>query len=204
MLHRQACRGQSLVEYAVLLGITAAAVIGMQTYTRRALQAKLKTQVDHWLTTAIDPANLPEECKKAGQTDPKVCAQFLGAQIVDEEDTRLFRQRSQADGEQRRSYTYSSAGRVTTITRRKEGVGVRRVGDGRIVTLNLPPPQFVRRPNLPDGSPQQPFPLTGIGLPTNPTGPPGEPGPGDGSLPGIPDVPGTPDNPQKGNTRNTR
>ncbi len=205
----QARLAQSAVEYSILLSIVAAAVIGMQTYTRRAVQAKVKSQVDYWLTTAIDPANLPEECKNAGYTIPKVCAQFLGTQVVKPEDTRQFSQVTRSNGGQKRTYSYSSAGKITTISRKKDGTSVRRTGSGLVVTLNLTPPQFVRRPSLPDGLPQKPFPITGIGLgdpgPTHdPTGSTPGDGVGNGSLPQDPTqgLPGTKSN--KMTTRRSR
>ncbi len=36
-------RGQSTIEYAVLVAVVAAAFIAMQTYARRAIQANFKT-----------------------------------------------------------------------------------------------------------------------------------------------------------------
>lgn len=39
-------RGQSTLEYAVLVGVVAAAFIAMQVYARRAIQANFKTLED--------------------------------------------------------------------------------------------------------------------------------------------------------------
>lgn len=39
-------RGQSIVEYAILLGIVTAAVLGMQVYAKRGIQAGLKMTAD--------------------------------------------------------------------------------------------------------------------------------------------------------------
>ena len=39
-------RGQSVAEYAILVGVVIAAIIGMQLYVKRGLQAKSKAVVD--------------------------------------------------------------------------------------------------------------------------------------------------------------
>lgn len=45
--HRLLClRGQSVVEYSVLFGTVCAVMIGMQVYTKRAVQGRLKQGVD--------------------------------------------------------------------------------------------------------------------------------------------------------------
>ena len=46
MSTRVRARGQSLAEYAILLGIVAAAAVTMQVYARRGLQAGLKAAAD--------------------------------------------------------------------------------------------------------------------------------------------------------------
>ena len=40
-------KGQSTAEYAIVLGLVIAAVIGMQTYVRRGLQGRIRDAVDH-------------------------------------------------------------------------------------------------------------------------------------------------------------
>ena len=42
--------GQSTAEYAIVLSIVIAAVIGMQVYVKRGLQAKVKGAMDHFAT----------------------------------------------------------------------------------------------------------------------------------------------------------
>lgn len=39
-------KGQSTAEYAILIGVVIAAAVGIQTYVKRGLQAKFKTEVD--------------------------------------------------------------------------------------------------------------------------------------------------------------
>ena len=48
--HRQA--GQSTAEYAIVLGVVITALVGMQLYIKRGLNAKVKNVTDH-LTTQI-------------------------------------------------------------------------------------------------------------------------------------------------------
>lgn len=44
-------QGQSTAEYAVVLGVVIAAVIAMQVYVKRGLQAKIKGVADHYSAT---------------------------------------------------------------------------------------------------------------------------------------------------------
>ena len=46
-------RGQNTLEYAVLIAIVAAAVVAMQTYVRRAIQANLKN-VEQEINASIE------------------------------------------------------------------------------------------------------------------------------------------------------
>ena len=41
-------RGQSTAEYAVVIGVVVAAIIAMQVYVRRGMQAKVKDVTDHF------------------------------------------------------------------------------------------------------------------------------------------------------------
>ena len=47
--------GQSTLEYAIFLTVVAAALIGMSTYVRRAVQANLKTVEDNINAEAVQP-----------------------------------------------------------------------------------------------------------------------------------------------------
>ena len=42
------CAGQSTAEYAILVGVVIAAVVGMQVYMKRGLQAKVAQVADHY------------------------------------------------------------------------------------------------------------------------------------------------------------
>ncbi|MDP8259862.1 MAG: hypothetical protein P9L96_02510 [Candidatus Gygaella obscura] len=50
-------KGQSTAEYAILIGLVIAAAIGMQTYVKRGMQAKLRAQVINTVGTIIDVEN---------------------------------------------------------------------------------------------------------------------------------------------------
>ncbi len=47
-------KAQSTAEYAVLIGLVIAAAIGMQTYVKRGMQARLRAQVINTVGTIID------------------------------------------------------------------------------------------------------------------------------------------------------
>lgn len=48
-------RGQSIVEYAVFLAVVTAAVVAMQLYVRRGIQANLKSLEDRVNAEAVNP-----------------------------------------------------------------------------------------------------------------------------------------------------
>lgn len=192
MRRRGVGRGQSLSEYAVLLGVVAAAVVGMQLYVKRGVQAKLRTGVDHWLAVStMRDGNIPEACTDQGILNPADCAQFFGSQIDDVEELEAIGRTTFATtksaGMQRKVYTYVSNGAQMTVTRNKDGTSVnRKIDDGLFITRGLPPPEFVRRPRLPSGLP------SGSSIPSS-NGPGGSGG-GGGTFPGDPDpgaAPGT-------------
>ena len=80
-------RGQSTIEYAVGITVALAALLGMQAYTKRGLQARLKTVVDG-ATTAIGAPT---------QYEPY----YAGAASVVTEDSR-------------ETFTYAPGGTITT------------------------------------------------------------------------------------------
>lgn len=188
MRRRGVGRGQSLSEYVVLLSVVAAAVVGMQLYVKRGVQAKLRTGVDHWLAVStMRDGNIPKECADQGIFDPADCAQFFGSQIDDVAELEAMGittfATTQSEGMQQKVYTYASNGAQVTITRNKDGTSVnRKIDDGLFITRGLPPPEFVRRPRLPSGLP------SGSSIPSS-SGPGGSGG-GGGTFPGDPD-PGT-------------
>ena len=47
---RKITKGQSSAEYAVILSLVVAAVIGMQVYVKRGLQARVKAGTDAFVT----------------------------------------------------------------------------------------------------------------------------------------------------------
>ena len=47
------CTGQSVLEYAVLIGVVAAALVAMQLYVRRSIQANLKALEDQVNAEAV-------------------------------------------------------------------------------------------------------------------------------------------------------
>ena len=48
------CRGQSILEYVVLIAVVAAAFVAMYTYARRAVQANFR-QIEHSLLSEALP-----------------------------------------------------------------------------------------------------------------------------------------------------
>ena len=53
-------QGQSTLEYAIFTAVVAAALVGMQTYVRRSIQANLKTMEDRINTEqGLPPAGAP-------------------------------------------------------------------------------------------------------------------------------------------------
>ena len=48
-------RGQSVLEYAIFIAVVAAALIGMNTYVTRAIQANLKGAEDQINAEAVKP-----------------------------------------------------------------------------------------------------------------------------------------------------
>ncbi|UCB56774.1 MAG: hypothetical protein JSV30_06170 [Candidatus Omnitrophota bacterium] len=50
-------KGQSTAEYAIVIGLIIGAVIGMQTYVKRGVQARVKDAVDGFATRADHKAN---------------------------------------------------------------------------------------------------------------------------------------------------
>lgn len=51
-------KGQNTAEYAILISLVVAAVIAMQTYVQRGLQAKMRDAVKDYMVNKIDAAGL--------------------------------------------------------------------------------------------------------------------------------------------------
>lgn len=201
-------RGQSLSEYAVLIGVVAAAVVSMQLYVKRGVQAKLKVGVDHWLASStMSDGHVPQDCADAGHNDPADCAQFFGAQIDDDRPGVNTVSATVSNGDGKKQVSYNSTGAQVSITDTRDGTSVTNVSLGRTVTIGLPFPQFIRQPKLPTGlggSGSTQIPRAGVGLPDpggptepptpTPTGPPG----GGQPVPIGPTTPTAPTGPQAG------
>ena len=54
-------RGQSVAEYAILIGVVIAAVVGMQLYVKRGLQGKAKAVVDDFATATRGGIASPQQ-----------------------------------------------------------------------------------------------------------------------------------------------
>ena len=61
-------RGQSVTEYAIVFSVVAAAVIGMQIYLKRGLQAKEKGTVDLLTQVSSAPLNAAGDTRTLGKT----------------------------------------------------------------------------------------------------------------------------------------
>jgi len=94
-------RGQSVAEYAILVGVVVAAIVGMQVYVKRSLQGKVKAVADSFATDAsgvVSPLQYEPYYTGAGETETKVVRQkatekmTAGGRIsrtgIDEETTR--------------------------------------------------------------------------------------------------------------------
>jgi Flp pilus assembly pilin Flp len=64
-------RGQSTAEYAVLIALVVAAVVGMQTYVKRGLQARMKDAGDDYIT-ALGATKQYEHTKISSQSTHEV------------------------------------------------------------------------------------------------------------------------------------
>lgn len=154
--------GQHLAEYAIIIGVAATAVVGMQTYVRRVIQARVKAQIDQLLVVA--PAgSLPSKCTDATPpiTDPAECTQFLGTVIQDVTElearaggpTELSRATRETHQQTATAYSNPGDGTTATFTLRNDGTLFRVTGTADSLTKNNLPPEFVRRPQLPNGLP---------------------------------------------------
>ena len=63
-------RGQTTAEYAVLIGVVVAALVGMQIYVRRAMNAKLKDASDSVSTTVGNQLGIPVTTAEQVQYEP--------------------------------------------------------------------------------------------------------------------------------------
>lgn len=80
-------RGQAITEYAILLGVVAAALFGMQLYAKRSLQAGLKSVADRLgeQATAIQAENEADVDEAASESQTAVSnsvEQQLGGAVV--------------------------------------------------------------------------------------------------------------------------
>ena len=68
LTHRASRLGQSVTEHAVIGAVILAALIGMQTYLRRGVQARIKTSTDNLLAISDEDATNPDPTKRGEQT----------------------------------------------------------------------------------------------------------------------------------------
>ncbi len=77
-------RGQNLTEFVVVGAVVLAALVGMQTYLRRGIQARLKTSTDNLLAitnedaTATDPARRGEATQRFGSASSQQALDATG------------------------------------------------------------------------------------------------------------------------------
>ena len=81
-------RAQSFIEYALLLTVIAAALLGMQLYAKRGIQAGIKTATDRMSPFPNDPqgelAQLAGMNQEAGQRQDEALSNFdLGGRLLD-------------------------------------------------------------------------------------------------------------------------
>lgn len=105
------CRGQAIMEYAIVIGLVIAALLGMQVYAKRSIQASIKTAAD-----GLSPF--------AGDTDGKK-AQIAGAsyeagerrnRAITEAGTVLERRAAVTTDVQRKLAISEKAGGVRSTT----------------------------------------------------------------------------------------
>ena len=61
--------GQSTAEYAIVLGVVITALVAMQMYVKRGINAKVKNVTDH-LTTQVGSGDLPLKGAQLSQYEP--------------------------------------------------------------------------------------------------------------------------------------
>ena len=68
-------KAQSTAEYAVLFGLVVGAVLAMQTYVKRSLQAKIADSGDYLTRVSGDPAGIGQQIGTRKQYEPYYLAQ---------------------------------------------------------------------------------------------------------------------------------
>lgn len=63
-------RGQSTAEYAILIGVVIAAIVAMQIYVKRGMQAKVKSVSDYFTNVTGDAAGTGVSLNTLSQYEP--------------------------------------------------------------------------------------------------------------------------------------
>lgn len=92
-------RGQSVTEYVVVISVVAAAVIGMQIFVKRGLQAKQKDVTDHYTNAGGDIASLGVDLAKVAQYEPYYSTEGTYRTEI---ENKAFNERMLAQGQIRR------------------------------------------------------------------------------------------------------
>jgi Flp pilus assembly pilin Flp len=117
--------GQAIVEYAILIGIVTAAILGMQIYAKRGVQAGVKMMADRMSPAVNDPqgerAQLEGMRYESGDRRTSVVSE--GAVLIREAQTRTrVRQDTQV--------ATTAGGGVTRTIRADETTTTGDLGDG--------------------------------------------------------------------------
>ena len=101
-MKRQRITGQSVIEYAVLLGIVAAALITMQVYFKRGLQGKIRDLADQVSTTHYQPGNTNSSYTTTvtGTTRESYFRGVSGSQTINEVTTKNGYDRTHPDADE--------------------------------------------------------------------------------------------------------
>ncbi|MBI3319016.1 MAG: hypothetical protein HYZ89_00285 [Candidatus Omnitrophica bacterium] len=75
-----AFKGQAIVEYAILIGVVTAAIVGMQAYAKRGLQAGIKLMADQLgdQRNGVAEIDLGLDWKKKGNAKPRTTTHAPG------------------------------------------------------------------------------------------------------------------------------
>ena len=111
-------RGQTIIEYAILIGVVAAAILAMSTYARRGIQSGIRVTTDLALNTAanLDPLDPEDDADPEGEkTQAQGMKHEVGERVQpDGSGTLLAREAAALIERQRRIRATSQPGGILT------------------------------------------------------------------------------------------
>jgi len=102
-------KAQSTAEYAILFGVIIAAVVGMQTYVKRSLSAKMKDTSDALTSVTGDVSGEGNNLKTTWQYEPYYSSSFSKVQTTKDISERKVMTGGNATTSSENEYTAHSA-----------------------------------------------------------------------------------------------